>query len=315
MRANLIDTALNLKCPACNTTHSIVGLPTYQCFCGAKDDPEFSNLNVPHSCSGPCQRVRPCGHICPALCHPGPCPPCNVTVTNTCGCDRTSRTQRCGDGPFSCGEICGKKPTDCHQNHVCELICHVGECPRCDIVSDVKCGCGKQTQQMPCHQGQFVCEEECMRLHNCGVHVCTKKCHLGECGPCDLEPSNVISCWCGKATLSSLNSFRTRCTDPIPSCLRTCGKKMPCGHNCSKECHMGKCVCESSSEMVCRCGATSKKALCSELKNFVCDTPCGVKKSCGKHKCLRVCCPLRPFGESAIEQPEGMAHMCTEICE
>ena len=68
----------------------------------------------------------------------------------------------------------------------------------------------------------------------CGNHKCRDPCHLGDCEPCPLTPEAVKYCPCGQTTLDKLlelgdHKERTKCTDPIPTCQKTCGKPLLCG--------------------------------------------------------------------------------------
>jgi len=64
-----------------------------------------------HSCGEPCASTglasRSCAHACPLLCHPGPCPPCEVVIGRAaCACGKTQQDVRCS------GQVCrdGGKP-------------------------------------------------------------------------------------------------------------------------------------------------------------------------------------------------------------
>lgn len=49
----------------------------------------LSCLDPLPTCGEVCDRIRPCGHACIALCHEGPCPPCHAAVEKVecrCGC-------------------------------------------------------------------------------------------------------------------------------------------------------------------------------------------------------------------------------------
>lgn len=68
------------RCCACQSiSKSLPGI--YFCFCGKTMDPKYNRFDVAHSCGDVCGRVNRenCPHPCTQLCHPGPCPPCQVT--------------------------------------------------------------------------------------------------------------------------------------------------------------------------------------------------------------------------------------------
>lgn len=71
------------------------------------------------------------------------------------------------------------------------------------------------------------------RTLNCGRHNCTQVCHPQPCQLCPRLPQVVYRCPCGQTPLSKLLELgcieRKICTDPIPSCGKTCGKPLSCG--------------------------------------------------------------------------------------
>lgn len=71
------------------------------------------------------------------------------------------------------------------------------------------------------------------RKLNCGRHNCTQICHPQPCQLCPRLPQVVYRCPCGQTPLSKLLELgcveRKICTDPIPSCGKTCGKPLSCG--------------------------------------------------------------------------------------
>jgi transcriptional repressor NF-X1 len=139
--------------------------------------------------------------------------------------------------PHSCGEYCNKqKNKDCKHDN-CEILCHPGACPPCNINVPVPCHCGKQTQRAPCHiskRTKHSCQELCQKALNCGKHQCERVCHEGECDPCALTQTQ--KCFCGNTSSESLCGTKTQ------SCKRACGKQLDCSkHDCEKICHSGPC--------------------------------------------------------------------------
>lgn len=65
------------RCCACqNITKN---LPReYFCFCGKAKNPQYNRNDMAHSCGETCGRSENCPHPCTQLCHPGPCPQCQV---------------------------------------------------------------------------------------------------------------------------------------------------------------------------------------------------------------------------------------------
>lgn len=70
---------------------------------------------------------------------------------------------------------------------------------------------------------------------DCETHRCKQVCHRGPCQPCPRSPRLVRSCPCGQTVLAKLLELgypeRRSCSDPIPSCGKTCNKPLPCGSN------------------------------------------------------------------------------------
>ncbi len=86
------------RCPGCQNSSNVIP-SVYKCFCGRVINPNErrgrGDLTVPHSCGELCHRKLAssdqdnCRHKCHQLCHPGPCPPCPVTVLRHCPCGKT----------------------------------------------------------------------------------------------------------------------------------------------------------------------------------------------------------------------------------
>ncbi|KAG1811846.1 uncharacterized protein BJ212DRAFT_1448349 [Suillus subaureus] len=312
------------RCPGCQAKRA---------FCHRITDPSPTRLVTPHSCAYPCSRVRPsaCGHGCPLACHPGPCPPCAVTVRKGCWCGRQVST------PLSCG----------NPQHTCTQVCHPGECKPCVVAEIVACYCGKEEKEVPCGdrkdwaivcavegevgwEGRYECDGVCGRPFACGVHTCEKGCHPPSFTPprCPLDPSIMQTCACGRLALPTVEQHdryihgpesiptpkydasgkeiayflgpRISCTVPVPTCKQQCIKILPdCSHQCGVSCHTGPCPpCTELIERTCRCGATKKMIKCGEII----ETSEG--NEAGDVLCDRACIALRICGR----------HQCNRIC-
>ncbi|RZB40998.1 hypothetical protein BDFB_001372 [Asbolus verrucosus] len=156
------------RCPACQNVCSEIP-KQYNCYCGKTQEPRPLPGVIPHACGELCMRKgRTCDHKCTILCHPGPCPDCNVMVAKPCGCGATKQTVKCSsDMDIICNSKC-KKPLDCGL-HFCELRCHSGPCNSCD----------KTIQQI---------------------------CHEGGCEPCKRDVELIKTCPCGKTRLQQMRS-------------------------------------------------------------------------------------------------------------
>ncbi|XP_042617307.1 transcriptional repressor NF-X1-like [Cyprinus carpio] len=261
------------RCPACQ--HVALKAPNaYSCFCGKVTNPEFQRTEIPHSCGDMCGKKRgggECNHPCNILCHPGPCPQCPAFITKSCICGRMSKQVRCSQaGPLLFEEVCGAL-LNCSK-HFCPQVCHSGPCQPCPLHVQQACFCGVVFREVACGtdcghfdgSGYFSCCKTCGKMLDCRSHRSQQLCHPGQCQSCPLSPKLVRSCSCGQTPLSKLQELgypeRKTCTDPIPSCGKTCNKQLPCGDD---------------EDMV-----------------FACEKCCIKKRSCGRHKCGELCYPL-----------------------
>ncbi|NXL81306.1 NFX1 protein, partial [Leptocoma aspasia] len=305
------------RCPACQNA-SLQVPKTYTCFCGKVHNPEWNRNEIPHSCGELCGKKRQCldcPHLCNILCHPGPCPSCPAFVTKTCECGQTSHSVRCGQSTkIHCSNVCGNT-LNCGK-HSCTQVCHAGKCSPCQLTVQQVCYCGSNFKEVLCGSkeefsdgfGSFSCQNICGKKLNCGRHNCKQVCHPQPCQLCPRLPQVVYRCPCGQTPLSKLLELgcveRKICTDPIPSCGKTCGKPLSCGsyefiHTCESLCHEGDCrPCSHTSNIYCRCGFKKKVStfwgpllffLIAAI-TFMCDKRCNKKRSCGRHKCNEVCC-------------------------
>lgn len=289
------------RCPACQ--HVTLHIPdTYWCFCGKTKNPQYNRNDVAHSCGELCAKKEGCEHPCGLLCHPGPCATCHAMVTRQCGCGRTKKTMQCcqKDEPL-CSEVCDKVLA-CGV-HRCTLICHTGDCERCEDQVEHRCHCGKDKKQVPCvaennKDTRYSCKKMCNKHLSCKNHKCKRVCHPGDCGDCLLLPENVTSCPCGKTPIPI--GSRKVCTDPVPLCDSVCKRPLSCGqpsnpHTCPSKCHSNNCPpCTKETAVRCRCGHMEQMVKCRQLltrsDDARCKKRCVKKRNCGKHKCNQECC-------------------------
>lgn len=331
----------NWRCPGCQSVQLTASKEImYSCFCGKRPDPPSDLYLTPHSCGEPCgkplQREVPdasyskqdlCPHVCVLQCHPGPCPPCKAFAPPClCPCGKKIITTRCSDrkSVLTCGQHC-EKLLACWR-HRCEQICHMGSCDPCQVLINAFCFCKKRTEVLLCgdmavkgevsaEDGVFACGSTCGKKFSCGNHVCGEICHPGPCGECDLMPSKIKTCCCGK---TSLQKERESCLDPIPTCEQICGKILPCGcHRCKEVCHSGDCApCLVRVTQKCRCGSSSRTVECYKTtmsqEKFLCEKPCGQKKSCGRHRCSERCCYLSNSSNTISDDWDP--HFCSMAC-
>lgn len=291
------------RCPGCQ--NCLQEIPTkYLCFCGKIENPKRNSdsfSDIPHSCGDLCKRSDSCTHPCTLVCHPGPCPPCNASVENSCACGKTKKIFQCHmNQPFECSEICDKL-LNCGI-HKCKLTCHKNkECPPCGEKIEQICHCERQERKVFCTKESngklsFSCGKVCNKDLRCGNHKCKDSCHKYPCKPCKLSPEMINSCPCGNLVI--FKDERKSCLDPIPTCNNICGKILKCGkhdkpHKCASNCHTGPCPpCNKQTLIKCRCGQTEIQVKCRSLngRDIRCKKRCVKKRSCGKHKCNVECC-------------------------
>ncbi|KAJ7484752.1 hypothetical protein FB451DRAFT_91960 [Mycena latifolia] len=347
------------RCPGCQARRVVVPM-SYRCFCSSTPNPAPARISTPHSCASPCTRARPaCSHPCPLLCHPGPCPPCRITTDVKCGCPKgVVLALRCGETDVSCGAPCTR--TLACGAHTCARECHTDECAPCAVREVARCWCGKEEREVACGAGEavpcsrdgdvetwvgrFACAGTCDRLFACGTHRCAQPCHAASGPPaeCPRAPGRVRTCPCGRrpiAPSSAPDAFpaRANCTAPIPTCSSPCGSILACGHACAALCHEGACPpCAERVVRPCRCGGSTKSMFCSTAtgdgveKEVLCEKQCAALRACGRHRCLRVCCPLASVAalqqkgkgkKRAVEaeavgvgEEQGGLHECDLVC-
>ncbi|XP_076265116.1 NF-X1-type zinc finger protein NFXL1 [Rhynchophorus ferrugineus] len=297
-------------CPKCRFEYAPDQTPIkYVCFCAKTENPAYQPFLVPHSCGEICKKdlVPYCGHKCLLLCHPGPCPPCPVTVTVACFCGKHQPvTKRCSFRGWSCGNRCGKELT-C-KKHTCSELCHDGDCQPCSKKSIQKCMCGSQQKLRDCSSPIWQCDKVCDKPLDCGKHKCKDVCHAGVCNTCLLALPRT--CPCGKT------NYQLPCTEDVPTCPDTCEKLLECGvHTCNYRCHKDKCgLCLEIVTKSCRCGQHTKEIQC--CKQYLCESKCKRVKDCNKHPCNRKCCDgnCPPCEKPCGQTLQCGNHKCQSVC-
>ncbi|KAK7437497.1 FKBP12-associated protein [Stygiomarasmius scandens] len=279
-------------CPPCKVVMDVrchcIRQKVIGVLCGdARTENTASSAPTSFSCGEPCHKPLSCGnpaHVCTKPCHLGPCDACPERLKQKCWCGKEEREVPCGEGEtWADGEGVG-----------------------CD---------GAFVSVEALARRSFRCAQPCSKPFNCGKHFCEKPCHPpspnSEIAHCPSSPDMIKTCPCGKrdiasSTSTSADAFppRTSCTSPIPTCSSPCLKPLTtCEHTCQSKCHTGPCPpCSVELTRPCRCGGKVSKIQCSSLQTqeergepLVCDKPCLALRSCGKHQCGRICCPLASF--------------------
>jgi transcriptional repressor NF-X1 len=327
--AKVVEDDLNKwRCPGCQTTHQQIP-SKYTCFCGKKINPDLNKQDenkpfhlrqVPHSCGQICGKSLAntnnlmCKHTCVALCHPGPCQPCEALVNRMCNCSNAKFQVKCSSNKQPICEKKCEKLLNCLK-HNCGQICHANECQSCQIDIEQECYSHQTKNTAKCGSAsKYSCSQKCNKLLKCGKHYCDQECHDGDCPTCPLLPSKLLNCPCGKTAIKELliknKIIRTSCTDPIPVCTKTCNKLLhSCGdaesdlHFCEAKCHLNECPpCLKQIEIKCRCGKESESVQCFQKPQVkLCNRRCFKKKFCGRHQCNEICC-------------NDKDHLCTIVC-
>ncbi|KAK0392751.1 hypothetical protein NLU13_2246 [Sarocladium strictum] len=247
------------------------------------------------------------------------CPGCNSNLveapaTYHCWCGKELSPSPASKAlpPHSCGQTCSKPRPTCP--HPCFLQCHAGPCPPCDLMGPVQsCFCGKNTSQKLCRETDYEngesCGETCGDLLPCGEHTCSRPCHSGVCGDCNVVVE--ARCFCGSETKEIVCSSREDpqgSYDPQEgeffegsfSCSKPCERLFDCGsHKCSKPCHAQDeqaAHCPHSPDVIttCPCGKTDLATLLANPRQSCqdpiprCNEPCEKTLPCG-HSCQAKC--------------------------
>ncbi|CAG2239166.1 NFXL1 [Mytilus edulis] len=162
-------------CPPCPKTVRVT------CYC-QKQSPQIKRCSArTWSCGQPCGHQLTCGqHRCQDPCHSGDCQPCTKTSKQKCMCSKSVAVRECATPQWQCDEPCGKRLA-CG-NHVCEKVCHGGNCGPCPRSGLRKCPCGKTEDSLPCTEDIPTCGDTCGKMLDCGIHTCPERCHTGSCG-------------------------------------------------------------------------------------------------------------------------------------
>lgn len=214
---------------------------------------EINDLKL-GGCKSACGLKKECGHICDQICHAA------LNLHDRPWCKKPCMRKVCAD------HYCNKKCSE--------------DCGPCQKIINFRLGCG-HVGFIECSSSRedYKCTQPCNRKP-CGYHACKKLCHE-ECEPCRKE--RKVSLPCGHTAVlecsSKLEDFK---------CTKPCNKK-PCEfHTCVKKCFQdcGPCMLPRTVELACGHSTSIK---CSEdASTFKCTKPCK-RKSCDKHKCIKLC--------------------------
>lgn len=320
-------------CPPCPKTVKV------NCHCG-KSPPQVRRCSAKAwSCGQPCGQLLSCGqHKCTDPCHSDECKPCSKKSNQPCHCGKAVTVRPCASPQWQCDEPC-RKQLSC-KSHVCEKVCHSGNCGTCPRSGTRTCPCGKTEFNLPCTEDIPTCGDTCGKMLDCGKHACLQRCHTGPCGNC--RQMAVKTCRCGKKQKEvqcckdylcdiKCNNMRDcrkhqckrKCCDGnCPPCEQMCGKLLSCkNHKCSSGCHQGPCYpCNVTVTITCNCKLTKITVPCGREKITKpprCNYPCRLPPICHHptqipHRCHFENCPQCriPCG---IKLPNCI-HFCQMVC-
>ncbi|KAH6024084.1 hypothetical protein HBI83_074780 [Parastagonospora nodorum] len=256
------------------------------------------------------------------------CPGCNLPKDTLpknfhCWCEKELDPKALpGLPPFSCGQTCARPrvlPKSCP--HPCPVTCHAGPCPPCGLMGPTKpCFCGKKSMTRRCvdtdYEHGWGCGEVCGEVMACGEHRCSRPCHDGPCGACEVRVP--ARCYCGQIEKDILCRDRAEekqsrqyhtAADGIAAmeewigtfeCPNVCSRPFDCGkHMCQKLCHQQDAKpphCPRSPDLVsyCPCGKTLLKDMTNANRTTCedpipnCAKPCHKTLACG-HPCEQLC--------------------------
>lgn len=264
------------------------------------------------------------------------CPGCNLAQevfpsSYSCWCEKEVDPRSLpGLPPHSCGQTCSRARKGCP--HPCDSICHAGPCAPCTAMGPTQdCFCGMNSSTKRCQDTDYKkgwsCGEICGDLLPCGEHTCSRPCHEGLCGACDVKVE--ARCYCGDVQTEMLCSARdeemeseklrddsgeVESWEGCFSCGELCNRPFDCGvHFCQKSCHpqdSQPAHCPTSPDVVldCPCGKTPLTEIPGYSPRTTCEDPiphcreaCGKPLPCG-HPCEKLC-HTGPCGACMLRVP------------
>ncbi|KAL4527323.1 hypothetical protein Ndes2437A_g02494 [Nannochloris sp. 'desiccata'] len=228
------------------------------CYCG-KERTSRRCGKQEFSCQAMCGRKRTatgeedcvgryCEHPCPALCHPGECPPCIRLVTSSCRCGGTTASEiRCSTiAEFRCEKIC-QKLLPCGKHH-CKQVC-------CDGERDVS---KRRRELLSAPPAAVPAMRAAMEF------IKESASNSSACPPCGVMQQGAVT----PTTNGAIKSKELCCTK---QCLKQLAH---CPHLCEASCHEGPCPgsvarCEAETTVRCSCKRLKRKLKCFEVANLL----------------------------------------------
>ncbi|KAJ2293241.1 FKBP12-associated protein [Coemansia sp. RSA 355] len=257
------------------------------------------------SCGQQCERrLAGCLHTCKETCHAGPCPPCEIKISATCGCGSTKFQIECHKARGSelqCEKVCSKMRV-C-KRHQCSVRC----CP--SDHTDMSGVVVPSERIAPGVTDPHQCMLICGRKLRCKNHQCGELCHRGACPPCRSATFDELACSCGRTRLYP----PIACGTALPPCHFPCQRTRECGHYSliTHECHPDSTPCPSCPVLVtaqCMCGGKEMKNIpCYRSHAASCGSICNKLLPCGGHRCQRSC--------HRADEPCLRGQPCKQVCK
>ncbi|PWZ03652.1 hypothetical protein BCV70DRAFT_197851 [Testicularia cyperi] len=292
------------------------------CPCGAQRITDRTSCQDPiTTCNSVCSKPFACGHTCPAECHLGACPPCQVAVSTPCRCGETKQTRPCHERQREESE--GNQEVLC--NTTCKAQRHCGrhQCNRqcCPLFFQAKSKAKKRPTMAELQAmdpvGFHECSVPCSKPLACGLHDCPMACHRGSCPPCLQASFEELACHCGRTVLEPPVPCGTkvRCNFPCVRPPPPCGHpKLP--HDCHEEERCPPCV--YLTDKVCHCQKHIVKNVPCSRSRVSCGQPCEALLNCGFHRCQGIChvAPdeCAPCSQTCGKPRKLCHHPCMEKC-
>lgn len=300
------------------------------CYCGKTPTAQLGRTKCTDPmpvCEKQCGKALPCGCVCLAQCHEGPCE-CYAIVSQECRCGHSSYLIPCKARQQGFTPICRHR---CTASLSCKKHVHKEECCEFEQVglrrerenrkkqrNLIKVNHEEQVLSM---EAVHICVRVCNQLKPCGLHRCQALCHSGPCGVCLESTNEDLVCHCGKTVIPA----PIRCGTKI-QCQEPCVRERPCGHEQNPHrCHGDDVPCPVCTKLVlkpCNCGSKEMKNVLCSVQKISCGKVCNFKKECG-HACNRVCSmdctngvhlSLESCQSSCRKLKNSCPHLCKEKC-
>ncbi len=246
----------------------------------------LSGISDLHDCALPCGRQLRCGlHTCQQLCHRGPCKSCPVMHWQELSCT-------CGHTVLPPPQPCGTPIPECFQRciivqscgHAATHPCHPRSqaCQPCQTLADKPCGCGRRLiRNVPCSSTVVSCSQVCGRPLSCGVHLCPRRCHYGECSAATAASRVGLPKVAPRSDTQTQSLLRAACEDAL-QCVWDGTTQAAIDPS------LGWGAAFDPSMATSLLSDSASNSSCSLLPESVCDYVCGSVLPCG-HTCKLPC--------------------------